>query len=185
MSASTLAMLAGAAAIAAAREEIESLRSKNATLAQRCRELEAERNHFAIQAQRFYNERNALRAEVEEARRTAGFWKDEHLAGNRVIDQLRAEVSDLKARLLEQWTERSAALPAEVADLKARLLEAERGNEELVRLREDTRVLRIALDRIAERADAFVSDDACMQPDSAAAISMIARNALGAAHDES
>lgn len=33
-------------------------------LAQRCRELEAERNHFAIQAQRFYNERNALRAEV-------------------------------------------------------------------------------------------------------------------------
>lgn len=33
-------------------------------MAQRCWELEAERNHFAIQAQRFYNERDALRAEV-------------------------------------------------------------------------------------------------------------------------
>lgn len=68
-------------------------------LAQRCRELEAERNHFAIQAQRFYNERDTLRAEIDEARRTAGFWKDEHLAGNRVIDQLRAEVTSLHTAL--------------------------------------------------------------------------------------
>lgn len=78
-----------------------------------------------------------------------------------------------KDRLIDMCKERDS----QIADLKARLLEAERGNEELVRLRADTRVLRIALDRIAERTEAFASDDACMLQDSAAAISMIARNA--------
>lgn len=41
-------------------------------------------------------------------------------------------------------------LRAEVADLKARLLEAERGNEELVRLRAETRDLRALIAECAE-----------------------------------
>lgn len=110
------------------------------TLAQRCRGLERVnddaigRNTFLetendtlraenVRLAEWYSEagvrEDTLRADVEEARRTAGFWKDEHLTGNRVIDQLHAEV----------------------ADLKARLLEAERGAEALVRLRAEKREL--------------------------------------------
>lgn len=92
-----------------------------------------------------FAERNALRAAVEEARRTAGFWKDEHLAGNRVIDQQRAEV----------------------ADLKARLLEAERGNEELVRLRaekrECERLLRDVCSDLARHENADVRMVTCIE----------------------
>lgn len=41
------------------------------------------------------------------------------------------------------------ALRAEVADLKARLLEAERGNEELVRLRAESREHAAEIERVA------------------------------------
>lgn len=208
-------------------------------LAQRCRGLE----HSLAVKEEFYqdalhshivlvSQRDALRAEIDEARRTAGFWKDEHLAGNRVIDQLRAEVTGLKDKNedlvfalsdaesrannagrnatafedrmgdlqvangnlrdeIAQYRDIAYArvdecgeLRAEIADLKAALLEAERGNEELVRLSAERRTLRVALARIADRAEAFVSDDASMKPHSAGAVAMIARKALEASHDE-
>lgn len=90
-------------------------------LAQRCRELEAslqraqsakaESDRHAgsesdalraenVRLAEWYSEagvrEDALRAERDQARRTAEHWKAEHLAGNAVIDQLRAEVERLR-----------------------------------------------------------------------------------------
>lgn len=75
--------------LAFAYRTIANLEAERDALAQRCRELEEERNHFANQAQKFYNERDTLRADVEQARQTAEYWKAEHLAGNAAIEKLR------------------------------------------------------------------------------------------------
>jgi hypothetical protein len=132
-------------------------------------------NYFATAEERdsLRTENENLRAEVERLTKIVGSQVVRRFVGN---DQQR-EIDELVALGIEQDKQ-------EIADLKARMLEAERGNEELVRLRADARVLRIALDRIAARAEAFVEGDACMLPDSAAAILAIARKAMEAAHDE-
>lgn len=88
--------------------QLSDLIEENDALAQRCRELEAETGRY----------RDIAYARVDEC----------------------------------------AALRAEVADLKARLLEAERGNEELVRLRAEQRNLRAFVDWVR---NAPVSSGVC------------------------
>ncbi|SFQ46854.1 hypothetical protein SAMN05216229_12364 [Geopseudomonas sagittaria] len=108
------------------RTELADMRSERDALAQRCRELEAENNTFNAERLRVGKENATLRAE--------------------------------NIKLAEWYSEagvREDTLRAEVADLKARLLEAERGNEELVRLRAENRELEKDTARIDWLADQF------------------------------
>lgn len=116
-------------------------------LAQRCRELETERDDLVgmVRTARLErdtraracldatNERDTLRAEVDDL--TAALHESERRADNagRNATAFEDRMGDLQVE--------GGKLRDEIADLKARLLEAERGNEELVRLRAEKREL--------------------------------------------
>ena len=55
-------------------------------------------SYMAGKAVTLEKERDALRAELEQARRTAEFWKANHLAGNEEIERLRAELDAEKGQ---------------------------------------------------------------------------------------
>jgi hypothetical protein len=46
-------------------------------------------------------DKSCLEVELEDARRTAEYWKAEHLEGNKRISELEAEVAELRDRILD------------------------------------------------------------------------------------
>lgn len=110
-----------------------------------------ERAGLLLKAKDEWAERaRAAEAELDQARRTAEHWKAEHLAGNAVIDQLRAEVERLTAAAEDEAVYGDhnlvPSLQAEVealrGDLSAAASIANQNADHALRLNADVEALR-------------------------------------------
>jgi hypothetical protein len=82
----------------AAKAEVERLREENDILASKLNSMIIVRGMALACSDEVASTYEAAEAEVKQARRTAEYWKAEHLAGNAEIERLRAELDDTAAQ---------------------------------------------------------------------------------------